>query len=258
MSRASDTGYAFGRDMVAALRLRIVHDVFEASSRALLLECGGDGPFETVLDLGCGPGPTTRLIDDVLAPATLVGLDLAADFLDLAARAVPRARFVRHDLRDLPWPGAPFDLVYARYVMAHLPEPEARLREWTAQLGPDGLLVLEEVERITARQAVFARYLDTVAGLLGGRGHDLYVGAMLAAAAGPAARLSRVVEVSPATAVVAAMFRLNLAAWGSRPDVPADADVAGLDRDLALLERSSATGEITWSQRQLVLDVSRM
>ena len=240
--------YAFGRDHVAARRLAMMHELLVSASRALLERVAGERGFDVVFDLGCGPGLTTRLLEDVLRPARLVGLDLSEPFLALARAAVPRGRFLRHDLHDLPWPQAPADLVYARYVLTHLADPEARLREWLSQLNPGGLLVVEENDWIACRQPVLARYLATVAGLLAGRGHDLYVGRRLAAAGMP--RTSRVHEVSSPTAAVAAMFRLNLSSWGRHTD----ADVARLDRELAELERSTDHGEIVWGLRQLVFE----
>jgi SAM-dependent methyltransferase len=229
-------GYAFGRDQVAARRLKMVHAVLEPATRALLGEVSSLGPFEAVVDVGCGPGLTTRLLDEALHPARLVGLDLSEAFLALAREAVPRRRFLRHDLLRTPWPGGPADVAYARYVLTHLPRPEERVEEWLGQLRPGGLLVLEENEWIDSRQAVFRRYLDLVGDLLTGRGHDLYVGRRPAAS----------------TAHVAAMFRLNLGAWGGQAP-----EALELDRQLAELERSRASGEITWGIRQLVLRRSR-
>jgi SAM-dependent methyltransferase len=248
-------GYAFGQDDVAARRLGMVHDLLAPASRALLEEVSRLGPFEVALDVGCGPGPTSRLLDEVLHPALLVGLDLSEPFLRLARAAVPRGTFLRHDVRRLPWPRTPADLAYARYVLTHLPDPEVRLREWSSQLRPGGLLVVEENEWIACRQPVFTRYLEVAGELLAGRGHDLYAGRRLAATEPGRQRLSRVYEVTAPTARVATMFRLNLSAWGGHPDLPQTADVARLDRQLAELEGSPAQDEITWGLRQLVFEV---
>ena len=236
--------YAFGRDEAAARRLEKVHAMLEPATRELLQEVSRLGRFELVFDLGCGPGLTSSLLDHVLHPARLVGLDVSDPFLRQAREALPAGRFVRHDLLQAPWPEAPADLAYARYVLTHLPGPEAITRRWLAQLRPGGLLVLEENEWIATEQPVFARYLELTAELLARRGHDLYVGRRLATAM-PAPRVSRVREVAAPTAAVATMFRLNLKSWGP--------GLNDLDRELAGLERSDARGEITWGLRQLVI-----
>src|SRR5205807_847304 len=74
MGPGSDAApYAFGHDDVAARRLCMVHDVLAPATGALLREVAGLGPFRVAVDLGCGPGPTSRLIDEVLHPTRLVG-----------------------------------------------------------------------------------------------------------------------------------------------------------------------------------------
>jgi SAM-dependent methyltransferase len=232
----------------------MVHDLLAPTSRALLEEVLPRGNFEVVFDLGCGPGETSRLLNDVLHPPLLVGLDLSEPFLQLARAAVPGGEFIRHDIRQLPWPRSPADLVYSRYVLTHLPDPEARLREWTSQLTADGLLVIEENEWIVCGNPVFARYLEIVGQLLAGRGHDLYVGRRLAMFEPRWQRISRVSEVPGPTARVASMFRLNLSAWRAQPDVPSSVDLEELDRALAALEESAEPAGITWGVRQLVIE----
>jgi trans-aconitate methyltransferase len=230
----------------------MVDDLLAPASRALLREVGAGRDFETVLDLGCGPGPTSRLIGEVIRPARLVGLDVSETFLRLARAAVPQGEFLRHDVRQLPWPGSPADLAYARYLLTHLPDPVARLREWMTQLRPGGLLVVEENEWIACSEPVFARYLEIAGELLDARGQDLYVGRRLAAIEPRLQRVSRVAEVSSPTAPVATMFRLNLSAWAARVDPSRSAEVASLDRELANLEGSTEPSGITWGLRQLV------
>jgi SAM-dependent methyltransferase len=230
----------------------MVHELLAPASRLLLEQVAGLGRFDVVLDLGCGPGRTSSLLYQVLRPGRLVGLDLSEHFLRLARAALPSGRFLRHDLLQLPWPERPVDLAYARYVLSHLPNPGARMSEWMSQLRPDGALVIEENEWIECRQPVFARYLDVVGELLAERGHDLCVGPRLAAIDPPSQRLSRVHEVPAPTGHVAAMFRLNLSAWGDQPDLARRLDVPRLDHDLKQLEQSPEHGAITWGLRQLV------
>jgi trans-aconitate 2-methyltransferase len=253
---ATDT-YAFGRDEVAARRLSLLHEVFEPTSRALLEEVRSLGSHSAALDLGCGPGFTTRLVADVVRPERLTGIDAAEAFLERARRHVPTATFVAHDLTQPPLPGAPADLLYARYVLGHLGDVERHLAAWAAELTPYGLLVVEDNEWIDVPQPAFARYLELSREVMAAQHADLYPGARLAApeAHGPLrAVLSRVVEVSPPSATVACMFRLNLGAWSRRPAArPHAAELDRLERELDRLAESPAGGEITWGIRQLVL-----
>ncbi len=61
-------------------RLAFVADLFDESSRAFLSEAVGFRP-RLALDLGCGPGHTTRLLAEVLRPGRVVGVDRSVNLL---------------------------------------------------------------------------------------------------------------------------------------------------------------------------------
>jgi ubiquinone/menaquinone biosynthesis C-methylase UbiE len=75
-----------------------------------------------VLELGCGAGiPGTALLarhHDVL------GIDISATQLSLAARHVPNARFRKADMTSLAFPDSSFDAVTAFYCFNHIPRAE--------------------------------------------------------------------------------------------------------------------------------------
>ena len=56
--------YLYGDSDVAAERLGIVAGIFRETTRAFLEETVRERPA-LAIDLGCGPGHTTRLIQDV-------------------------------------------------------------------------------------------------------------------------------------------------------------------------------------------------
>jgi SAM-dependent methyltransferase len=247
----AENTYTFGRDELAARRMELLDQVFgPAGDRVLRELASGREEWGQVLDLGCGPGLTTGRLDNVLRPRRLVGLDLAETFLRLARERVPGATFLSHDLNGLPYPGSPADLIYARYVLSHLPEPARHVAEWRSQLAEDGVLLIEENHSIRAWEPVFDHYLRCAAEVMGGAGGDLYIGRTLA---GTGALIDRVAEISPPTGLTARMFRLNLRSW-SRHAGPERADeVARIDDQLGELEDSSEQGGITWFLRQLAL-----
>jgi SAM-dependent methyltransferase len=250
--------YSFGDSAPAVERLAIVARMFEPSTRDLLARIQPRQP-RTVLDLGCGPGHTTRLLAERFPDADVVGLEQSEAFLVEARRDPPPRTTFAHADATASLSAAPADVVYARYVLSHLRDREAVLRRWFAALAPGGVLVLEEVDRIDTEDTVFAPYLGITTGLMASRGGSLYVGPELSAAAqalGGTVRIDELTTVTPETAVVATMFGLNLDAWRDDPWVTARHDRAALDR-LAdgLRARRAVTGHgvIRWTLRQVAV-----
>jgi len=101
--------------------------VFDAPSRAFLEQWGPAG-CALALDLGCGPGFSTELLRDALAPQRVVGVEASPAFVQAARRRAPGLEWVQHDVLELPFPTGPADLVYARFLVSHLPDPARALR----------------------------------------------------------------------------------------------------------------------------------
>ena len=111
-------------------------------------------PEGVVLDDGCGNG----LMFDHFASADraarmdrLYGIDLSAGMLGYAKKrfdAVGKpGAMVRGDACRLPFADATFDVVYARSMLHHLPDPKAGAREIARVLRPGGRLVALDPNR---------------------------------------------------------------------------------------------------------------
>ncbi len=215
----SCSGYAFGDSDVAVKRLRLVAEVFEPEMVSFL-SCVQVRPHLAV-DLGCGPGYTTRLAAEILRPERTVGFDASDRFIQMA-RAEPRdgVEYFRHDVTTTLFPVGPADLMFCHLLLPHLRDPAVALCTWARQLGPTGLLLIDEVSNIRTTQPIFQRYLDMVEKVMVERGGHLYAGkvvAQLDAIPGLEMAFSRQVELPVSTAHAAAMFRMNVAVWGRRP-----------------------------------------
>ncbi len=236
-------------------------EVFGPTSRALLAGLGRDPG--AVLDLGCGPGHTTAMLAEAFPGARVLGIDASAAFV---AEAEATARGRRHrlgftvgDVTRPPLPGAPADLVYARFLLVHLPAPRAVVAGWTGALAPGGAVVVEEPEAIDTADPDFRRYLELAAAVVADRGGDLYAGGQLAGLVPPApaeVALDRRVPLEVVAGAAAGIFSRNLATWGHDPALaglaaPGEAD-ALLERLVARRADRSA-GVIRWHMRQVVL-----
>jgi SAM-dependent methyltransferase len=254
-------GYTFGDGDAASRRLDQVAALFDPPTRAFLGRAAPP-PGGTVVDLGCGPGHTTRLLADALEPARLVAVEASPDFVERTRARVPTADVRRHDVTQLPLPGAPADVVFARLLLAHLPAPDSVARAWRSQLAPGGMLLLDEIDAIVSDIDVLATYEQVVTELVASRGALMAAGPELdglaaeAAGSGALVRDDRVAyPVDPSAA--AAMFGLNLTVWGDDPAVAHHRRSGLLDRLAAgLAELATATnppGTITWHLRQLAV-----
>ena len=268
-------GYAFGDTPLAARRLGLLAEVFEPTSRALLADAAGwlgEGtarpgeaggrpgrrePLELAVDLGCGPGHTTRLLVSVLRPRRTLGLDLSAYFVAQAAEdPPPGADFAVHDVTAVPFPCPPAGLLFCRFLLGHLADPAAALAAWATQLAPGGLLLVDEVERIRTDQPALRGYLEVAAALLAARGHALEIGPRLQRLPDPpglARRSDRAVPLAPPAARAAAMFAQNLAVWREeavRCGVAAGTELDRLAAGLAAVAAGEEEGTIAWELRQ--------
>ncbi len=242
--------YTYGDSAFAADRLDLLARVFEPSSRAFLQRAGTKEPA-LAIDLGCGPGNTTRLIAEVLHPARTVGLDRSSPFLERARRAAPvGVSFVEHDVTVTPFPVDPADVVFCRLLVAHLPDRSDVIARWTTQLAPGGVLLLDEIEEIRSDEPAFAAYLPLAIRVVERAGGRLVVGSELASMPDPRGTdrvADDVVRLDLSASDAATIFGMNLRVLIERGEVEPQ---PGLERSLAdVVERGGAP--IAWRMRQI-------
>ncbi len=253
--------YLFGDSDLAARRLAVLAEGFAASSRAFMVDASERG-LPLAVDLGCGPGTTTHLLADALECDRAVGLDNAEHFITLAEKtATPNVSFRRHDVTTVPFPDGLCDLIYARFLLTHLPGPEALVAKWATQLRPGGRLLLEEAVSIDTTSAVFSTYLTIAEAMLTDRGHDLYVGRVLDTMALPGAlakRASRVARVALTNSLAAKLFWMNMQTWKHHAFVRENYSptaIQQVERGLAdLAATPTEEKDIEWRLLQLVLE----
>jgi trans-aconitate 2-methyltransferase len=243
--------YTYGDSELAADRLDVVARLFEPSSRRFLEQVAPRGP-ELAIDLGCGPGKTTRLLADVCSPRRTVGLDRAAAFLERARRGAPRGMdFVNHDVSSTPFPVGPADVLSCRLLLAHLPDRDGMIGRWITQLVPGGVLLVDEIERIETDEPAFTEYRALAVEVVEHAGGRLIAGPELGAMPDPpgAERIADdVVTLGLSSADAATVFHMNLSVLVDGGEVdprPALADA------LAAIAAGGSGGGIVWEQRQL-------
>ena len=111
--------------------------LYAGIARGLLRRSGG----RRVLEVGCGFGFLLARLEN---RCETLGVDVSPHAVERCAQVSPRSRCLVGDVeRALPAELArgSIDLVIARYVLEHLREPAAALREIAALLRPGGFLL---------------------------------------------------------------------------------------------------------------------
>jgi len=106
-------------------------------------------PASHVLDIGCGQGNTTRLLAEVLAPASCIGLDFDEALVAYAAAQPDKPEVVsfrQGDATQLPFADGTFDIVFCRFLLIHMTDPVRVVREMLRVAKPGGYVVAFEAD----------------------------------------------------------------------------------------------------------------
>ena len=254
-------GYAFGDTILAAKRLFLLGETFSESTRVFMRE-SVDTRLEMAADLGCGPGYTTHLLADTLSPCHTVGLDNSESFVGLAqSTASDTVSFLLHDITTGPFPSAPYDLLFSRFVLTHMRNPKAIVDLCGTQLNAQGLLLIEEVEYIDTTNPVFNAYINIQQAMLAEQSNLLYIGPKLDEIADWVSlkrRSSEVRTVAVPANNAAAMFHMNLGVWQHNDFVQRFHERSELDQlEISLAAIASApddTRPVEWGLRHIVME----
>jgi trans-aconitate 2-methyltransferase len=140
-----------------------------------LLAATATKDVSTAIDLGCGPGNSTELLQAKYPLATVSGIDNSIDMVAAARRRLPNVRFEHGDVAE--WCGheatGTFDVIQANAVLQWLPNHETLFPALMARLAPGGALAVQmpdnldepahQLMRAVAAETPFAaRYGDAI------------------------------------------------------------------------------------------------
>jgi trans-aconitate 2-methyltransferase len=265
------TSYTFGDNDLAGQRLLLLAHVFAPSSTQLLAQLEGEGAGAHGVDLGCGPGETTALLERLVGLASITGLDASARLVAWAAqraaeRPQARAQFRVHDVTCAPFPVADIGFLYARFLLTHLSAPQEALATWAREVRAGGVIVLEETSAMRSAHPVFRRYYELVAQLQASYGQKMQIGEDLVALARKTPTPLAVVHATttpialPAS-IMARLHAMNIRTWrldqgAQRAFDPAELDLLSTRLD-AMAAGVEDAGEVTCELAQAVLRPGR-
>lgn len=190
-----------------------------------------------ILDAGCGVGEVSRELARRAGPGgVVVGLDLDAEKIARARADAPSGLEFHVAGFETAADHGPFDLVYARFLLSHLPDPAGALDVFRKVLAPGGVMVVEDVEfsghLCVPRLPAFDRYVAAYQGAARARGVDCEIGPKLPGllrSAGFAGVDARFVQPSGMQGAVKAIAALTLSAIAPALDFDVSAEVAELE-----------------------------
>jgi SAM-dependent methyltransferase len=192
MTRTQRTGgtqdhYLIRGGVDGRVRLRVLARVMWPTTRELLarIRVAEDA---RCLDVGCGGGDVTIPLARLVPRGHVVGTDVDDVKLELArAEALPagveNVEFRHEDVTEPPRRAEWFDLIYARFLLTHLPDPAEVMARLVARLRPGGVLVVEDIDCsghfCHPASAAFRRYVELYATAARARGGDPDIGPKL-------------------------------------------------------------------------------
>lgn len=156
MSAKNDDSYALATGQVGAVRLDLQNKIFGQESFKHL-ERGGLSSGKTVWDIGCGVGSMTIHLAKTVGDAGRVyAIDISEEQLKIArervrAEGLNNVTFILGDIckvNDLHLGLA--DIIYMRYVLMHLKDPENIISKVKGFLKEGGVVVSQESITSTA------------------------------------------------------------------------------------------------------------
>jgi SAM-dependent methyltransferase len=179
--------YAIRGGLKGRERLRILGRVMAPATHALFDRLTlRDG--HVCIDVGCGGGDASIEIARRVAPSgRVVGVDLDEVKLQFAREeaaqlGLTNVDFHKLDFRDHSADGV-YDIVYARFLLTHLPDPAAAVRSFFQYVRPGGTIAVEDIDfsgHFTYPPSHAAdRYFELYRATVGRRGGDPDIGPKL-------------------------------------------------------------------------------
>lgn len=159
------TGYALDNSWDRAKRRLALLEFYldpKTKRRALAL---GLGKGWRCLEVAAGGGSIAQWFSEQVGEnGKVVATDINTALLKSIER--PNLQTLQHDILAEPPPEGDFDLVHARWILHHLPKPEAAIRHMISAVRPGGWLLLEEVDFFPVHASDNADYRDFMTALV--------------------------------------------------------------------------------------------
>ncbi|RKX33048.1 MAG: trans-aconitate 2-methyltransferase [Verrucomicrobia bacterium] len=126
-----------------------------------------------VIDIGCGPGNSTRVLGDRFTSAEITGLDSSPEMIEKAKTAFPGGAWICGDAATHKYEGS-YDVIYSNAVLQWIPNQEVLIERLVDHLSPNGILAVQvpgndasPIQRATVEVARREEWSDRTAACMG-------------------------------------------------------------------------------------------
>lgn len=143
MSKRKD--YVLGADEVEIQRLKLQHDLWR-NDLIRIWEKSLFSQGQKFLELGCGPGFTTRDLSLFLkSNAKITAVDISDNFLKhLDSMKIPGVKTVNSFIEKLDLPNKDYDAAFCRWLMIFVPNIDLAIKKIGEHLKPNSVFSMQE------------------------------------------------------------------------------------------------------------------
>lgn len=176
--------YLLGANQAEFERLQFQHGVWKENTNAFFDRLGV-GKGWNCLDVGAGPGFVSFDLRDRVGDAgSIAALEPSSMFLEWFAQQVKErkwenVRLIHGTVEETSLPPAQYDLIFVRWVIAFVDQPELFLKKLLPSLAPNGIIAFQDYYyeglSLFPRGGAFDRMADIVRAYYATAGGDPYI-----------------------------------------------------------------------------------
>lgn len=148
LASSHESNYAIAVGEKDKERIIVLNEIYNPFSKDFLSSLHLD-PDSKVLEVGCGIGMMSQEIANMLSSnGHVLATDLSTEQLNLAKELNKKHKnlsFKKLSAYNLSSLQENFDVVYVRFLLCHLPDPEAVLQQIKYILKPGGIVIIEDL-----------------------------------------------------------------------------------------------------------------
>ena len=97
---------------------------------------------QRIIDIGCGPGNSTKILKDRFPNSHIVGVDNSAEMIDKAKNAYPWGEWILADAAEYQFTGK-YDIIFSNAALQWIPDHQELIERAVKYLSTEGTLAIQ-------------------------------------------------------------------------------------------------------------------